>query len=204
MQPLSLRRFGAAVAYVPGLGLCQSIFGTDDCDFWSDRHAEDMVQAKRDEFKAKGITEDEASKYYVHSSLSMVLANPLQAVVLWIVEAHKIFFWESSIAFVAYPDWLEGIFYCPGFMNTLKIIFAVFSWSGCVFAFCYLGFFMRRSWGQKDSSYWVLFWIFNFIFWFAAMYSVFFVIDRYAFPLISLFMVLFAFMLHKIVRVFVK
>jgi len=46
-EPLSLRRLGAAVAYVPGLGLCQSIFGTDDCDFWSDRHAEDVGATKK-------------------------------------------------------------------------------------------------------------------------------------------------------------
>jgi len=203
MQPLSLRRLGAAVAYVPGLGVCPSIFGTDDCDFWSDRHAEDVAQQKRAESQAKGMTEEALSKEYIYSSARMVLANPLQAVMLWTVEAHKIFFWESSIAFVAYPDWLEGIFYLPWFMNALKIIFAFLSWSGCVFAFCYLGFarLIRRQNNPQDA---VLFWTLNFIFWFAAMYALFFVIDRYAFPLISLFLVLIAFMVHKIVRAWVK
>ena len=204
MQPLSLRRLGAAVAYVPGLGVCPAIFGTDDCDFWSDRHAEDVAQAKREAFKAQGATEAELSQYYIYDSIRMILSNPLQAVGLWAVEAHKIFFWESSIAFVAYPDWLEGIFYAPGLMNSLKIVLALFSWGACVFSFCYLCFYRRAYWRQSHSQVWVLFWVLNFIFWFAAMYSVFFVIDRYAFPLVSLFLVLLAFMVHKWLRFFVK
>src|SRR5208283_836957 len=192
------------VAYVPGLSVCPAVFGTEDCDFWSDRHAEDVAQAKREAFKAQGRTEAELSQYYIYDSIRMVLANPLQAVMLWAVEAHKIFVWESSIGFVAYPDWLEGIFYAPGLMNTLKIVLALLSWGACVFAFCYLCFYRRAYWRQSHSQVWVLFWVLNFIFWFAAMYSVFFVIDRYAFPLVSLFLVLIAFMVHKWLRFFVK
>jgi hypothetical protein len=204
MQPLSPRRLGAAVAFVPGMDICHATFGVDDCDFWSARHSDDITFQKQGELSARGVTEEASSRYFIHTSIKMILSNPLQEVMLMIIEAHKMFFWESSIAFVAYPDWLERIFYSSGFTDITKIILAFLSWAGCVFAFCYLCYRLwKPSLASKEQDG-ALLWVFNFIFWYMAMYSLYFILDRYSFPLVSLFMVLIAFLLHKIVRIFIR
>ena len=65
---------------------------------------------KRGELTAQGIKGEAASKYFIHSSVKMILSNPLQAVLLMFIEAHKMFFWEPITSFVVYPDWLERFF----------------------------------------------------------------------------------------------
>jgi len=200
MEPLTPRRLGAAVAYVPGMGICEAIFTQDECDFWSARHSDDIIGQKQAELNAQGITGDAASRYFILSSAKMILSNPLQAMLLMFVEAHKMFFWESSIAFVTYPDWLENIVYSPWCTVVLKAVVAFFSWIACVFAFCFLFCNPGKPSLIDDQQQQTILWIFNFIFWFTAMYALFFILDRYAFPLISLYMVLIAFMLDKISR----
>jgi hypothetical protein len=204
MQPLTARSLGASVAFVPGMGLCTSLFKVPECDYWSATHSDDLMAQKKAELSTQGLSDQQTSKYFINQSIKMILANPLQAIVLMTIEAHKMFFWESSIAFVAYPDWLEGIFYSIKFSNDLKIMMALLSWGACVFAFYYLCFYSRRAGTQKKSEDDVLFWILNFIFWYMAMYSLFFILDRYAFPLVSFFMVLIAFLLDKITRLRIR
>jgi hypothetical protein len=203
MQPMTLRQWGAAAAFVPGLDICTSYFSQDECDFWSARHSDDLIGEKTNELRKLGVTPKEESRQYIQSSLRMILDNPLQAVLLMVIEAHKMFFWESSVAFVAYPDWLEKILYSPSFIKNTKFILAFLSWLGCVFSFVYLC--LRRSSSlesQRERA--AVFWVLNFIFWYSAMYSLFFVLDRYSFPLISLYMVLLAFIMQKTAVFLVK
>jgi hypothetical protein len=204
MEPLTPRRLGAAIAFVPGMGICPAIYGTDDCDFWSARYSDDLIAQKQNELAAQGITGNAASKYFTDTSIKMILSNPLQEILLMIVEAHKMFIWESSIAFVAYPDWIENILYSPWCTNILKLILAALCWSACAFAFGFLCYRSLASHRKSDEQGQVIFWILNFIFWYMAMYSLFFILDRYSFPIVSLFMVLLAFLLDKMVRLCIR
>lgn len=205
MQPLTLKRLGAAVAFVPPMGICPPLFGDDDCNFWTARYSDDLIEQKRAELKARGISGDAAtSRYFIESSLKMILSNPPQAVLLMFIEAHEMFFWEPITSFEVYPDWLGKIFYSPMFINTMMSIVAFLSWTGCVFAFFYL---CRCFWktglphNEQDGA---LMWVFNFICWYMALYSLYFIVDRYSFPLASLYVVLIAFLTHQLIKVFVK
>jgi hypothetical protein len=204
MQPLTLKRLGAAAAYVPPMGICPSLFGGDDCDFWSARYSDDLIAQKRAALSAQGIGGDAASKYFINSSMKMLLSNPLQAALLMFIEAHKMFFWEPITSFEVYPDWLEKIFFSAMFFNAMMAIAAFLSWISCVFAFFSLCRCIRKS-GlpgiEKDAA---LLWTFNFIFWYMALYSLYFILDRYSYPIISLYVVLIAFLTHRIIKVFVK
>jgi hypothetical protein len=204
MQPLTLKRLGAAVAFVPPMGICPSLFSYDDCNFWAARYSDDLIAQKRDELSAQGITGDAASRYFIYNSVKMLLSNPLQAALLMFIEAHEMFFWEPITSFEVYPDWLEKIFYSPLFIYTTMTIVAFLSWISCVFAFFYLGY---RRWKpgitnkEQDAA---LGWVFNFIFWYMALYSLYFILDRYSYPLVSLYIVLIAFLTHQITKAFVK
>jgi len=204
MEPLTLRRLGAALAYVPPMGICPSLFGDNDCNFWTARYSDDLITQKRDELTARGITGNAASRYFIASSLRMILSNPLQAGLLMFIEAHEMFFWEPITSFEVYPDWLQRIFYFPVFVYATMSVVAFFSWMGCVFAFFYL---CRRSWKDglpKKGEGSALLWVFNFIFWYMALYSLYFILDRYSYPIVSLYLVLIAFLAHKIIKVFVR
>ena len=198
IEPLTLNRLGAAIVQTPGMGGCTELFKEEDCLFWTARHSDDILEQKRTELQKQGITNQQASSYYIVTSLKLFLSNPLQVLGLIFIEAHKVFFWESSIGFVAYPDWLEQIFYSPKFSPTLRIVLAVLSWTASVWAIVQLNRRRSKKTIQWEESRETLFWVTNFIFWFTAMYSIYFVEYRYVFPLVSLLMVLIAFMLDKL------
>ncbi len=195
-EPLTLNRLGAAIVQTPGMGGCAEVFKEDDCMFWTARHSDDILEAKKVELHDKGITGQQASNYYMATSLKLFLSNPLQVIGLMLIEAQKAVFWESSIGFVAYPDWLERIFYDPKFSGALRIILAVLSWLACLVALLHL-MLCKKSLKAKEAERPTLFWIANFVFWFTAMYALYFVEYRYIFPIVALFMVLIAFMFNK-------
>ncbi len=204
MEPLTLRHLGAAVAFVPPMGVCPSLFGYDDCNFWTARYSDDLIAQKNAELSAQGITKDAASRYFIFNSLKMILSNPPQAALLMFIEAHEMFFWEPITSFEVYPDWLGKIFYSPAFVYTMMPIVAFLSWSGCVFAFFYLCRLLGTSGLPGQGGDAALLWVFNFIFWYMALYSLYFILDRYSYPLVSLYLVLIAFLVHKSIKAFAK
>ncbi len=200
MQPLTPESLGAALATVPGMGLCTSIYSREDCFYWSAQHSDEIISEKFSDLSKRGIKMDAASNDFIFSSVKMILSNPLQNVLLMFIEAHKMFFWESSLSFVAYPDWVDKSICSTGVLYTLRVIFAFLSWIACVSVFCFLCFRRQNGRLKDEGRRQVLFWTFNFIFWYMAMYSLFFIVDRYSFPVVSLFMVLITFLMDKITR----
>jgi len=188
VEPLTLTRFAAAVASVPNLGLCPAIVPNEDCAVWTARYSDDIIDRKRDELNAQGLTEKAESQYFIQHSLQMILTHPFQEIILGMIEAHKMFFWESSASFMAYPDWLQNAMYAPAFVISLQMILGVLTWAAFVFAFCWV---CRR----RDDD---LLWVVNFIFWYMAVYALYFIVDRYAFPIVPLYTVLIAFACQKI------
>jgi hypothetical protein len=198
-EPLTLKRLQSAIAFVPGMGICNNVFGHEECDFWSTRYSDDITSQKKGELISKGVTGEELSTFFVKDSIRLLASSFAQQVGLIFIEAHKIFFWESAVAFVAYPDWLEGILHNEPFMNMLKIILAIMTWLGLMLAIVYV-FRKRRILDiQQVKEKDILFFVSSFIVWYTAAYAVYFIVDRYVFPMIPLFLILIAFMLNKFV-----
>jgi len=163
IQPLTLEKLGAAVAYVPGMGICGAHYSQEDCNFWSGPYVDGIWSQKLDELANQGTKGNAASNYFILNTVQMVLSHPLQVFLLMGIEAQKMFFWESSLDFVAYPDWLDRVLHAVGFSYSLRIILAILSWIACVFAFCILCFrcpkFHFNDKGQREA----LFWTVNFV-----------------------------------------
>jgi len=187
MQPLTLEKLGAAVAYVPGMGICNSVYSPKDCYYWSPDYSDVIISNKFGDLNKQGIKDGSASKYFILNSVKMIFSNSLQAVLLMIIEAHKMFFWESSLAFVVYPEWMDKSVYSTMVLYSLRVLFAFLSWLACLSA-------LKEA--RKNPG---LFWVINFVFWYMAVYSLFFILDRYSFPLVSLYLVLISFLINKIV-----
>ena len=184
-QPLTIDSLGAAVASVPGMGICSSNFSPQDCKFWSGPYVDGIWTQKLDDLARQGITGAKALNYFTINTVKLVFSHPLQVMFLMVIEAQKMFFWESSLDFVAYPDWLDRILHAVGFSYSLRSILAFLSWMACVFALYILCFRSRKLPLKDQGQRQALFWIINFVFWYVWMFSWVHILDRFSFPLIS-------------------
>ncbi len=202
-EPMTFRKVEAAVAFVPGMDVCSKNFTPEECNFWSTRYSDDLDADKSKELSNKKLAEGETTKFFVQDSIRLLTSSLFQQVGLMFIEAHKIFFWESQIAFVAYPNWLEAILYSNPLMYGLKTILALLCWGAVVITiFCLC---QRKRWfNQKGQEQAALLFVFNFIFWYTAAYSLYFIVDRYIFPIVSLLMILVAFAINQIWSTFGK
>jgi len=197
MEPLTFKRLGAELIFTVDEDLCVRVFGYPDCAFWSARHSDDISDAKAKEFENLHLTGRQMTRYYIHQGLGLMMANPLQALLTMLIEAHEFFFWETPANFVAYPDWMDQFIYNARFNFVLKLITAFFCWAGFVAAAWILLRRRNSGWLTRDEGI-VLWFAFSFIFWYAAAYSLFFILDRYAFPVVSLMFVLVSFVLNRL------
>ena len=203
MQPMTFKRVEAAIVSVSPLENCWAILPVDDCNFWTARYSDDLIDKKRGELRSQGVKDRSASRYFIESSLKMILANPLQAIGLMAIEAHEMFFWEPISAFEVYPDWLEGILHSMVFFKTMMNVMAALTWMAFAASFVYL--WRRRGDIELTNKHRTgLFWVFNFIFWYMALYSLYFILDRYAFPIVALYVILIVFWIDKIIKAIVK
>ena len=202
VQPLTLERLRSGLASVPGMGVCSSHYSPEDCNFWSGPYADGIWSQRLAELTHQGIKGNAAFNDFAFNTMKMVLAHPFQVLLLMAIEAQKMFFWESSLDFVTYPDWLDNILHTVGFSYSLRIIGAILSWVACVFAFCVLCFRCQRCQFKDKGQQQALFWTVNFIFCYIWMFSWVHILDRFSFPLISLFMVLISFLIERCVAYF--
>ncbi len=199
MEPLTLKRLGAAIVMAADGALCVSTFGYSDCAFWTWRQSDDFGVAKAKELEDEHLTDQQKTRYYIQHGLGMMIANPLQSLLIMVIEAHKFFFWETSPNFVTYPDWIERFTYNSRLNLILEFVIAVLCWAGFVTAACMLLWGRNSKWLSRDEGI-VLWFVFSFIFWYAAVYSLFLILDRYAFPVVSLMMVLVSFAISRLWR----
>ena len=200
LEPLTIRGLEVAAAYVPGMGLCTSLFSQEECSQWSWEYTDHINAQKRNELSARGIKQESVSKEMIISAVTMILSNPLQAGLFMLIEAYNMFFWESSLAFVVYPDWVGENLHSATVLYNLRIVLALLSWLACIFSVYVLCFRHRQISLKENDQKQALFWVFNFVFWYMAIYSCFFIEDRYSFSLISLYLVLISFLIEKILR----
>ncbi len=169
MQPLTVKRFLTALAYAPGQGVCESLFGEKECSFWSFSKSDEFGMAKASETSAALIALSEEK----------ALSNPPQYALLMTIEGLKMFFWESTqIGFVEYPPWLTRIYNTQVFKNALRLVVAMITLP----AVLWLWLRLRRPDVSPLLLSIGLLTILTIFF-----YSFFFILTRYALPIAPLY-----------------
>ncbi|MDO8302136.1 MAG: hypothetical protein Q7T18_02740, partial [Sedimentisphaerales bacterium] len=103
MEPLTFKRFLTALVYVPGEGVCTSLFSADECRVWSFYESDTFGLGKLNELNNQGLSKTQIDTQLIKMSKEKILQNPFQYVLLMIFEGGKMFFWESTqIGFVQY------------------------------------------------------------------------------------------------------
>jgi len=171
MEPLTFKRFAEALAYAPGEGVCNSLFGAQECDFWSYRKSDEFGYAKS----------NDSSATLINLSTQKALHNPFQYTLLTAIEGLKMFFWESTqIGFVSYPHWLQKIYDTRIFNNGLRFLVSLISLAAVVVV-----------WFQslRPPSSPIGFLIGLLIFLYISFFSFFFILTRYALPIAPLYLI---------------
>jgi len=181
MEPLTLKRFAEALAFVPGEGVCNSLFGPKECDFWSFRKSDEFGLAKRGELNNQHLSPKKMNASLISLSAQKALQNPFQYALLTFIEGLKMFFWESTkVGFVSYPDWLGKIYTIKIFNNGLRFFASLLS------LIAVLSIWLGALTPQRSP---IAFLMGVLIFLYILFFSFFFILTRYALPIAPLYLI---------------
>jgi len=188
MEPLTKERFLTAIAYVPGEGVCQSVFGEKRCRFWSFWKADELGSQKVSELS--NLPPKAVDNALITLSKQEVLKNPGQYVLLFAIEASKMFFWESTqIGYVVYPAGLTKLFAWAPLKNGLRLAMALLTLLAVVYLFMLL-WRKRKEALESESSLILPYFCLLFIFSFVSLYSAFSIIARYLLLIVPLYLII--------------
>ena len=189
--PLTPRKVFAALAMVPGDGVCNALFGKEECFHWTFDQTMNLGVEKLGELDALGAPLGQVDAKLMELSKNRILDNPLQYGFFHLVEGGRMFFWESTqVGFVTYPAWLSQLFLFAPFKNGLRLIMGILSAA----AFFYLLTFTCRNrrlllstdHGDSEKAQ-LCFFLFLTMFIFIQLYSFFCILTRYSFPIVPLY-----------------
>jgi hypothetical protein len=181
MEPLTVKRFAEALAYVPGEGVCDRIFGPKECKFWSFWKSDELGFAKANELKGQYSSPGEINAALLDASAQRALHNPFQYALLTIVEGLKMFFWESTkIGFVSYPPLLQRIYDIKILDNGLRL---------CVSLLTLIAVFALWAQTLRPAKDHAVFLIGLLSFLYIFFFSFFFILTRYAIPIAPLYLI---------------
>jgi len=181
MEPLTLKRFAEALAYVPGAGVCNGLFGPKECDFWSFQKSDEFGMIKQGELNRQNLSTKARNAILIGLSVHKALQDPFQYALLTFIEGFKMFFWESTqTGFVIYPHWLQKIYDTKIFNNGLRLFTSLAT--GAAVMVLWLGALTAQK-SPLGAMMGLL--IFLYIFFF----SFFFIDTRYALPIAPLYLI---------------
>lgn len=197
-QALTCRRSLAALVSVPGKGVCESFFTREECEPWSFQSADAFGLLKVNELSGGGTGSAELDKSLISLSMRKITQNPLQYILFTVLEGAKMFFWESTqIGFVAYPSPLARLFTWTPLKNGLRLGVSFLT----IFSLAYLAALIRRQKKnalRTENPLLFLCLCLLFILTFIGSYSIVHIITRYALPIAPLYLIVIAYVLHKL------
>ena len=193
-QPLNAERLKTAWAFVPGENVCIDLFGHDACRFWSYRISDDLAKEKEAQLTAQNLSQAQISKEFNKSAIQLFRSNPFKQIFFMGLESLKMFFWETrnNIGFVVYPSWMTQFYEHRAFFYILSFVTATFALISLIYTLVWLT-------KNASNEYRFAFLLFSIILTlsFIGLHSFFFVLPRYALPIVPLFVILIAFLLQQ-------
>lgn len=184
------RKFLIASAYAAGgMDYCHRMFGAEDCAFWTVENYDLLGRRVLAEYQEK-FGYKNADREIISSAFRTILAHPFQFGSLMTLDWLKMFFWESThIGFVVYPDWLEKIYNNPLFSFGLSLVIGLLTLASS-FYLLVLTYKNRKGLiSSENSSPSVLYLSAALIIHaHVLLYSLFFTLPRWAFPVAPLYL----------------
>jgi len=188
------------LASIPGNGVCRMFFTQQQCDYADWSGAIDATSDDRARLLSP-FPEKKRDEMAIRLALVNIREHPFQNFLFMMLEAPKMFFWESTrIGFVEYPGWLSNVFTARLFRFGLR--FVVFLWTAVSIVFLCAHvcrhrktlFDPLREATSLRTGLFVLLVIFSF----TVIYASCYIITRYALPVASLFLLSNAVFFHQV------
>lgn len=200
MQPEAIHSIPTALTYLPGQWFCESLLGYERCRFWSFEISDNLGASKRQELE-RIYPKEKIDKAFLQSSFKEIQKNSFQYFIFFILEGMKMFFWEQTQdGQVVYPDWLDNLYRFAPLRYGLTLLMAFLTLVSLltikIIIFKPHGYFKDLS--TLNDSQILLLNIIAFISLFIFFHSFFFILPRYSFPLVPLFLALIAFFFQKL------
>ena len=202
-ESLTTKHFFTALAFVPGEGFCQGIFGKEECSYWGFERIYGVGYEKLDTLKASGLQPEDASRSIVRLAIKKALQNPAQYTLFWMLEGVKMLFWESTqIGFVAYPRILETIFNWKLFKNTLRLSIFILTFMALIYLVRLLWrkrkmMFTCKQLDQENTEIFLILCLFL-ISLFIGAYSLVSTVPRFSLPIAPLCLIVIAFFFQQL------
>lgn len=198
VEPLTREQFLAALAYIPGEGVCKSIFGQEKCSFWSLHKYDELGYKKINELKASGLRSEEVEKEAMRAAFKKILQNPGQFALFWFMEGIKMFFWESTqIGFVSYPTGLTKLFCWVPFKNGLRFLMSILTFMALIYLVNFLLHRRKNFFMPQENTKILLFLSTLLIFLFSSAHALCLIVPRYALPIVPLYLIISAFFIQR-------
>ena len=181
--PIGEHKISAALLSIAGDKMCANKFPIEECFYWSPLMTDRLGQAEQARL-GQFVAGEKVNSALLHETAGLIQAHPIRYLVFSMIEAVKMFFWESaSIGFVEYPKWIERLYQNVVLSKGLRLCAAVISFWGVLM----LASAIRKHEIQvtRFQSYGLLLFIGIFIF----CYAFVSVIIRYSFPIVPLYFV---------------
>lgn len=199
-EPLTGERFLSCLAYLPGEGVCEPIFGKEKCFFWSNAKSDEFGYKKVSELTAKGLRPEEIDQEVTRAAFEKALEKPVQSFLLWFMEGLKMIFWESTqVGFVAYPAGLAGFFSWPLIKNGLRLLMSGLTLVALIYLVSFLLRVSKSIFGPQENIKILLFLIGILIFLFTSAHALCSILIRYSFPIVPLYLIIIAFFVQRMV-----
>lgn len=193
MKELTFKKVLTAITYAPGEGVCLKFFDKNNCNFWSFQKSDELGYGKLHELTAQKLSNEKREKILLIESRDLILSNPFQYGLFYIIEGFKTVFWESTqIGFVKYPPGLTKLYIWTPFKDGLRLFMSLFTFLSIVYTLIFL--FKNKTHPAKL----ILFYILCLLFLHAGFYSFFFILTRYSLPVAPLYLILIAFTFNEI------
>lgn len=204
MERMTPGHYLGAVATVPGEGVCRSLAGKEECYFWSALQSDDYGHRLLKEWTDIGIAPAEQDDLFIAFTKAEIAKNPPQYGFFMLLEGLKMFFWESTnIGWVIYPEGLNKIFTFKPFNNGLRLLASLATFWGLWQILIIVAknrVRLTQPQTENNQDLILLFFILYLIFAYAAAHSFFFVLTRYAFPMVPLYLILIACSINRFRR----
>ena len=127
--------------------------------------------------------------------------HPLKYTIFYIIEGSRMFFWESTqIGFVFYPIWLERLFNWTFFKNTLRLLVGIITFLAFLYvAISHVFAFLKPTSYQDTNTEktQLIFFILWFMLLFMGIYAIVFIVVRYSFPIVPLYLICIGIFLNR-------
>jgi hypothetical protein len=203
-EKMDSNKVWASVDYAIGEDLCQARRGLELCQYWHFTTSDAMSYQGLKDFRAQNLSSHEIEKRFVRTSFERIVKHPFQYTFFSLIETIKMFFWELKITtYAVYPDGIDQIyaqriliFWAMVGVPLVTLLGIVFLWMNAIKC---EPLKLHGSHAADPESI-TLFCLLIFLMSFFIAHAPFFLVPRYAFTLIPLYLIVFAVMLQRFIR----